>query len=164
MADQLSRLGSERLFIGPQPAWGISKGVARKAVRDWTITDHRKHWDSLSGLKQANALLQGPSAKKISELLNLSRDLLGWVVGLLTGHCHLKGHLLKLGVLNNPSCEWCLEKEESATNKILVCYFEAIAYLRFRHKGHYFMDPSDYRDVPIRRVLRLIRTVGLTKW
>jgi hypothetical protein len=25
--------------------------------------------------------------------LKLNRDQLRWVVGLLTGHCHLKGHL-----------------------------------------------------------------------
>jgi hypothetical protein len=26
-------------------------GVAKKVVREWTIGEHRKHWDSLSGLK-----------------------------------------------------------------------------------------------------------------
>jgi hypothetical protein len=30
-------------------------GAAKTAVRHWTIRDQRKHWDSLSGLKQANA-------------------------------------------------------------------------------------------------------------
>jgi hypothetical protein len=36
-ADQLSKTGSEHPFIGPEPACGISVGVAKKAVRDWTI-------------------------------------------------------------------------------------------------------------------------------
>jgi hypothetical protein len=31
-ADQLARTGSEHLFIGPEPACGISVGVAKKAV------------------------------------------------------------------------------------------------------------------------------------
>jgi hypothetical protein len=35
MADQMAKLGSERPFIGPEPACGISMGVAKKAVRDW---------------------------------------------------------------------------------------------------------------------------------
>jgi hypothetical protein len=35
MADQLARAGSEHPFIGPEPACGISIGVAKKAVRDW---------------------------------------------------------------------------------------------------------------------------------
>jgi hypothetical protein len=51
--------------------------VAKKAARDWTIRDHRKHWDSLSGLRQE------PSAKIRRELLNLNRDQLRPVIGLL---------------------------------------------------------------------------------
>jgi hypothetical protein len=71
IADQLIKEGPEPPFIGPEQACGISTGVAKKAVRDWTITDHRKHWDSLSGLKQAKG--QGPSAKKTRKLLNLNK-------------------------------------------------------------------------------------------
>jgi ribonuclease HI len=35
-ANQLARTRSEHPFIGPEPACGISIGVAKKAVRDWT--------------------------------------------------------------------------------------------------------------------------------
>jgi hypothetical protein len=49
-ADQLARTGSEHPFIGPEPACGISIGVARKAVRDWTNRNHKKHWESITGL------------------------------------------------------------------------------------------------------------------
>jgi ribonuclease HI len=33
-ADQLAKVGAEHPFIGPEPACGISIGVARKAIRD----------------------------------------------------------------------------------------------------------------------------------
>jgi hypothetical protein len=62
------------------------------------------------------------------------------MVGLLTEHCHLKGHLFKLGLVNSLRCARCLEKEESTT------HIEAMAYLRFHHTGHYFMESSDYHD------------------
>jgi hypothetical protein len=84
MADQFSKLGSQCPFIGPEAACDISMGVVKKAVMQWTIRNHRIHWDSLSVLKKARALIQGPSAKKTRELLNLNRDQLWWVVGLLT--------------------------------------------------------------------------------
>jgi hypothetical protein len=51
MADQLAKLGSKL-------SSSISTGVAKKVVRDWTIRYNRKHWNSLSGLKQAKALCQ----------------------------------------------------------------------------------------------------------
>jgi hypothetical protein len=38
-ADQLARTGSEHPFIGPELACGISIGVAKKVVRDWTNRD-----------------------------------------------------------------------------------------------------------------------------
>jgi hypothetical protein len=56
-----------------------------------------------------------------------------WVVGLLTGHCHLKGHLFKMGLTDDPICERCLEEDESATH--ILCDCDAIANLRFRHLG-----------------------------
>jgi hypothetical protein len=55
------------------------------------------------------------------------------MVGLFTGHCHLKGHLFELGLTDDPTCERCLEEDESATH--VLCDCEAIAHLRFRHLG-----------------------------
>jgi hypothetical protein len=35
-------MGSEHPFTGLEPACGISVGVAKKAVRDWTNRNHKK--------------------------------------------------------------------------------------------------------------------------
>jgi hypothetical protein len=78
--------------------------------------NHKKHRESTTGLKQAKGLIFGPAAKRTKALLKLNRDQLTWVVGLLTGHCHLKGHLFKLGLSDNTTCERCLEEDESATH------------------------------------------------
>jgi ribonuclease HI len=56
-ADQLARTGCE-------PTCGISVGVAKKAVRDWMKGNHKKHWESTTGLKQAKGLITAPSAKR----------------------------------------------------------------------------------------------------
>jgi ribonuclease HI len=87
-ADQLARTGS-------QPACGIPIGVAKKAARDWMNRNHKKRWKSITGLKQAKGHRPGPSARRTKDLLKVNRDQLIWVVGLVTGHCHLKGHLFK---------------------------------------------------------------------
>jgi hypothetical protein len=42
MADQLARTGSQHPFTGPEAACGISIGVAKKAVADWTNRNHKK--------------------------------------------------------------------------------------------------------------------------
>jgi hypothetical protein len=45
----------------------------------------------------------------------------------------------------------------------VLCDCEALAHLRFRHLGQFFMEPGDLYDVPIGKVLYFIRHVGLTK-
>jgi hypothetical protein len=123
--------------------------------------DHRKYWRSLTGLRQAKGFIQGPSAKRAKELLNLERNQLRWVVGLLTGHCHLNGHLFKLGLSNSPTCDRCQKENETATH--ILCECEALAHLRFRRLGRYFMEPSDYFDVPTYKILHYIRSAGLLR-
>jgi hypothetical protein len=73
-ANQLARTGSEHPFTGPEPACGISIGVAKKAARDWTNRNHKKHWESTTGLKQAKGLISGSSARRSKDLLRLNRD------------------------------------------------------------------------------------------
>jgi hypothetical protein len=80
LADQLARTGSKHLFTGPQPACGISIGVAKKVVRDWTNRNHKKHWESITGLRQGKALISGLSARRTKDLLKLNRGHLRWVI------------------------------------------------------------------------------------
>jgi hypothetical protein len=44
-------------------------------------TDHKKHWESVTGLKQAKELIQGPSTRRMKGLLKLNRDQLRCVKG-----------------------------------------------------------------------------------
>jgi hypothetical protein len=78
-ADLLARTGSEHLFIGPEPACGTSIGVAKRAVRDWTKRNQKKHWDPTTGLKQAKGLISGPSARRTKDVLKLNREQLRWI-------------------------------------------------------------------------------------
>jgi hypothetical protein len=96
-ADQVERMGSEHLLIGPRPACGISIGVDKKAVRNWKNRNYRKHWESITGLKEAKGLILGPYARRTKDLLKLNRNQLRWVVGVFTRHCHLKRHLFQTG-------------------------------------------------------------------
>jgi hypothetical protein len=41
-AAQMEKLGPECPLIGPEPVFGISAGIAKKAVRDWTNGDHKE--------------------------------------------------------------------------------------------------------------------------
>jgi hypothetical protein len=91
------------------------------------------------------------------ELLKLNRNHLQWVTGLLTGHSpestfsHWQWPIIPL-----VKGAW---RDESSSH--ILCDCEAIAYLRFRHLRHYFMEPGDYQDAPWSKILHIIWSVGL---
>jgi hypothetical protein len=103
----------------------------------------------------------GPSARRMKDMLKLNTDWLRWVVGLFTGHCHLKGHFIQLRLTYDPTCDRCVEEDGSASH--IQCDCEAIAYLRFCHLSQFFMEPSDYYDAPTNNVLHFIRSLILIK-
>jgi hypothetical protein len=101
IADQLARKGSRHLFIGPEPACGISGRVAERAIRGWVCREHHKYWQSISGQKHAKGFfLVGPSSKRTAEFLKFRMLQARQVTGLLTGHCHIRGYVFKLGKFN----------------------------------------------------------------
>jgi hypothetical protein len=70
MADQLARQGTSHPLIGPEPALAISA----KVIKGWMNKKHEEFWQSIHGQKQAKDFLKRPSALKVEDLINLSRN------------------------------------------------------------------------------------------
>jgi hypothetical protein len=81
------------------------------------------------------------------------------MTGLLTGHCHLKGHLFKLWLVNSPECNTCKQASETASH--VLCDCESLATLRFRHLGHHFMKQGDFEDISVSKILHFVQGAGL---
>jgi hypothetical protein len=76
-----------------------------------------------------------------------------------TGHCHIKGHLFKLGLVNSPECNRCKQASETASH--VLCDGEALVTLRFRHLGLQFMKPGDFEDISVSKILHFVEGAGL---
>ena len=57
----------------------------------------------------------------------MDKDKLSWTVGLVRGHCRLKGHLYKIDTLVDLTCIRCKKSDETAYH--LLCDFESLAAL-----------------------------------
>jgi hypothetical protein len=113
-------ISHRRLLKSTHMTWAciwISEKVARGMIKDWANRKQREYWQSICGQRQAKSFLKKPSAKKkkAGELLNLSRNQLRIMTGLLTGHCQLKGYLFKLQLVKSPGCDRCKHLEWSRT-------------------------------------------------
>jgi hypothetical protein len=89
----------------------------------------------------------------------MGRNQLRIRTGLLTGHCHLKGHLFKLRLVNSPECNRCKQASETASH--VLCDCEALATLRFRHLGRHFMKPGEFEDFSVNKILHFVQGTGL---
>jgi hypothetical protein len=83
-------------------------------IRGWTSRKDKEYWQSIHGGRQVKGSLKRSSAKRTRELLSLSRSQLRIMTGLLTGYCHLKGQLFKLGLVDSPWCDVCQQASEVA--------------------------------------------------
>jgi len=101
---------------------------------------HEEYWQSIHEQKQVKGFLIQSSAIKVGELLDLSGTQLPIMIGLLTGHCHLKKQPCKLGLVKSSECERCKQPSEMASH--VLCDCEALAALRFRHLDLHFMKPG----------------------
>jgi hypothetical protein len=106
-ADQLAKLGADEPLLGPESC-GITKKTARRSIDLWAQSKARMSWKHTPGQRHAKKIINKPSNKLTSGLLILSRNQMRLVVGLLTGHCHLRKHLHRPGIYKDePVCRKC---------------------------------------------------------
>jgi hypothetical protein len=69
MADQLARQGSSRLFIGPEPALGISAKTDREVIKGWTNRKHTEYWQSIMDKDRLGAFSKDPLLEELENYL-----------------------------------------------------------------------------------------------
>jgi hypothetical protein len=116
-------------------------------------------WKSGKDCKHSRALMEGPQQGKATKLLNMSRQQLFVVIGLLTGHLGLNGHLYKTGKDINPLCRRCLDGNETVEH--LLCECESLTISRSRIFGQSFGELQQLLHVPVDLFRRFVTEIGL---
>jgi hypothetical protein len=82
------------------------------------------------------------------------------VVGLLTGHCHLRKCLHRLGIYKEePVCRKCDMGEETAHHILFEC--EALGRIRYSVFGPSGFELQTIHQEPIKPLQDLIRKAGI---
>ena len=159
-ADELARAGAAQKLRGPEPALGISKQVTKTTTDRWAQQEHLSRWNSTPGQIHARATLGNPSKKLTAGMLLLTRSQIRQVTGLLTGHCHLRKHLHRIGIYNGSiECRLCGEEEETASHIIYSC--EALNRRRNNIFGRIQYGDNLPHDKLGRKILDLIKGTNL---
>ena len=91
--------------------------MVKQAIGDWMERKHRV----LEVCMHSKALMEGPQQGRATKLLNMSRQQLSVVIGLLTGHLCINGHIYKIGKDINPLCRRCLNGNETVERLLCEC-------------------------------------------
>ena len=66
--------------------------------------------------RQAKLIIQGHSSGRTRQLFRLPRQKLRLATGMLTGHSQLNRHLSVMGIISDPTCNYCGEGLETAAH------------------------------------------------
>jgi hypothetical protein len=148
------------LLLGPEPALGILKCLAREAPKSWTNYQHFSTWKVMPDYRYGKLFIGRPCKKGADDLLKLGRHQLKMVVGILTEHAPVRGHLRIIGLFNgDPSCRFC--RMETETVQHITCCCEAPARQRYNIFGKPFVEPQERSTASLRDLCIFIRDTGI---
>jgi hypothetical protein len=160
IADGIAREGSVTGLLGPELALGVSRCDIRRKLRCWLISQHQAIWRNLDNtLREVRELISGPCLGTRNRLLSFNRNQIRVVTGLLTGHNTLRRHLHLMGVLDSPLCRKCGTKEETLAH--ILCECEALAVLRNRYLGSFFLESVDIKSLSLGAIWSFCKAAGL---
>lgn len=122
MADGLAKAAcaaNHEDFIGPLPILPIPLSLVHWSIKKWARAEHVRAWRNEPACRQTKIWLDAPLYGGLT-LIRHSRIHLRWLVGLLTGHCGLRRHKFKLGLVDSPLCD-CGEEEETPIHYLAKC-------------------------------------------
>ena len=132
----------------------------RKRLSLWLINQQWTSWRDLGNTpRQARELISGPCLGTRIKLLSFNRTQSRVVTGLLTGHNTLRRYLYLLGLLGSPLCRKCGVKEETSAH--ILCECKALASLRHRYLGSFFLEPEDVKSISLGVIWSFSKATGL---
>ena len=102
-------------------------------------------------------LFIAPSEEKAKYYLDLQREELRKITGILAGHCPVQYHLSKMGLIEDLTCRLCMEEEKTAEH--ILCDCEALAYQRFKHLGKALLRAEEIRAAQPRDLKGFISSI-----
>jgi hypothetical protein len=135
-----------------------SKNTRKYGYENFTTHQLYKH-DLGNSQQQARELILGTQSGTRVKFLSSSREQFRVVTGLLTGHNTLHRHLHLMGLIDSPLCRKCGVEDETSAH--ILCWCEALAFIRHAHLGSFFLEPEDIKNQNLGAIRHFSKVAGL---
>ena len=114
---------------------GLAQCHIKSALKEWSLSRLRERWLDAEGCRQAKMLVPTVDLKKTRWLMQMSRQSLSLMVGILTGHCGLNRHLSLMKVVPDPTCPKCKTRQHSIIWESVRCTGPCVPHLQSGRAG-----------------------------
>ena len=161
-ADKLAKQGSELQEELSERGIYPSIQTAKRILTENAENITNKSWETLNSCKITRQLWPRLNKKNTQLTLNLDRNSIRILVGVITGHCGIGIMAKRLGIPANDYCRSCNDEEEIESITHLLCECPAIQERRLSTMGaRFFENLGEVEKVGPMHILNFIRK---TSW
>lgn len=159
-ADELAREGSSLdatlATHEAEPPFSWAKSV----IKDRSKTMWMERWNSSDSYKTSKFFWPAKNSRRTTELLNMDKQSLREMVGILTGHCLVRKHARRLGLVNDDECRFCEDIGSAEDVLHILCECPALCRKRFATFGLSFIHESTVHNIDNKQLKLYFRSLG----
>lgn len=125
----------------PEPLIVLRRSIAKDINTNWLAKCTREAWRATRNGEHTKSFLTEVNPNLSIKLVNMSKKEIRIAIGLITGHCKVNNHLVKLRLRDDPDCDLCGRDRETAEH--LLCKCEALSNIRLGLYGRASIDAKD---------------------
>lgn len=141
VADKIAKYAATEVAYGPEPLLAIERSIIKKTNDTWLKEQTMLVWRGTQGLEHTKCFIDETSFAISEQLIEMSKRDIRITIGLITGHCKLNQHLMRLGIRNDPDCDLCGRDRETAEH--FLCKCESLKNIRKKHFANSILDPRE---------------------
>ena len=157
-ADLLAKRGAKLVAYGPKPFFPITEKRCRAVCDKWMSDTIVKRWAVTSHATHTKEFILTPSVRLSERFLQMKKLDLSITTGILTGHIRLNKHLNRIGVRDDPDCDYCGRAEESGRHFLCECTALSRTRKEIYNKG--FLLPSEVLSSQLTKITSFAKRSG----
>ena len=142
-ADELARLGTTLQTPGYLESVGMPLESCKFILRQKTIAAADNRWASIRNCIHSRNMWPTLNIKRTQDMLSLSRREVSKIVSIVTGHCVIGTHAVRLNIPTHDICRNCGDEEEDVSVKHLLCVCSSLSQIRRNIFGSCYFAESN---------------------
>ena len=151
IADKVAKFAARETTSVASTCIDVVRSHARTVNNEWLLKKTRQTWSATQTCAHTKCFITDVHPAVTKQILNMSKNEIRIITGIITGHCKLNSHLAKIGLRDDPDCDLCGTERETAKHILFDCL--ALTSIRQQVFGRSALAPTDICNFPLYKVV-----------